>query len=78
MAGGYLNEKINLHVAFYLNKVIKMTKNVRKPEAWNTKETGKFSQFLLSGVLRKLDNSLCTSLVIRLTCILMIDTLDIR
>ena len=42
MAGGYLNEKINLHVAFYLNKVIKMTKNVRKPEAWNTKETGKF------------------------------------
>ena len=33
-----------LIVSFYLNKVIKMTKNVRKPEAWNTKETqaGKF------------------------------------
>ena len=27
-----------------------MTKNVRKPEAWNTKEIGKFEQFLLSGV----------------------------
>ena len=30
--------------------------------------------FWLEFFIRKLDNSLCTSLIIRLTCILMIDT----